>query len=119
MCDFDLARVAPEMGKVRQVVVVSATTLNHRHAKAAGTCVIVPFTTVPPSSEGDDDVFFASGPYWSLPKDCWARCKMVDTVSHDRLDLVLRNGVRQRNEYLGAGDMTRIEVGLRAALCFP
>lgn len=116
ICDFDMARVPPEMDKPRQVVVVSETALNHRHAKAAGTCVVVPFSTVPPHSDGDEEVFIGSGSYWSLPEDSWARCKLVDTVSHDRLDLLLRHGRRIPSEFMSPADMTRIEDGIRAAL---
>ena len=119
ICHFDMARVDPEMRKTRQVVVVSATALNHRHAKAAGTCVVVPFTTVPPDAGGDDDVFVAGGTYWSLPDDSWARCKLIDTVSHDRLDLMLRHGKRHSSEFLSDVDMDRISVGIRSALAMP
>ena len=116
ICDFDMARVSPEMNKPRQVVVVSTTALNHRHAKAPGTCVVVPFSTVPPNSDGDEEVFIGSGSYWSLPEDSWARCKLVDTVSHDRLDLLLRRGRRMRSEFISSTDMIRIEEGIRVAL---
>lgn len=116
ICDFDMARVPPEMDKKRQVLVVSKTELNHRHGKAAGTCVVVPFSTVPPNSESDDDVFFKAGTYWSLTEDCWARCKLADTVSHDRLDLVLMNGQRRSSEFMSNDDLIRIEQGLKVVL---
>jgi uncharacterized protein YifN (PemK superfamily) len=116
MCDFDMARVHPEMTKVGPVVVVSATGLNHRRAKAPGTCIVVPFSTVPPDSDGADDVFFTSGTYWSLPDDCWARCKMMTTVSHDRLDLVLRGGRRHPSEFLAIEDDERLAAAIRFAV---
>lgn len=50
MCDFDMACVVPEMNKVRPVLVVSRTNLNHRQGLAPGVCQIVPFTTKAPKT---------------------------------------------------------------------
>lgn len=119
MCDFDMACVPPEMRKVRQVVVVSPDGMNHRHGRVAGTCTVVPFTTVRPGTIGPDDVFIPSRSYWSLPKDSWARAKMVATVSHDRLDLVLRNGRRHPTEFISQLHLGAIEVALKHALGIP
>lgn len=116
MCNFEMARVHPEMPKVRPVVVVSDSALNHRHARAAGVCVVVPFTSVPPDSDGDDEVIFVSGSYWTLPEDSWARCKLITTVSHDRLDLALRNNRRHPSEFMSDEDLDRVMAGVKAAL---
>ena len=119
MCDFDMACVSPEMAKVRRVVVVSPNHLNHRHGRAPGLCLVVPFSATPPATPGPHDVFFPAGVYRSLTVDVWAKCAAVTLVSHDRLDRVgVRRGVYLR-EMLSPADMARIEAGLRAALGLP
>jgi uncharacterized protein YifN (PemK superfamily) len=116
MCDFQMAFVPPEMIKYRQVVVLSVDSLNHKFGQAPGLCSIVPFSTAPPSTPASEDYFIPSGTYRSLPKDSWARGKMVMTVSHTRLGLV--RGLR-RSETLSAKDMTMIEVAVSYALGLP
>jgi len=119
LCDFDLARVAPEMDKNRQVIVVSLTKLNHKHGLNPGACVVVPVSSQEPTTVGPEDVYLPVGKYWSFRQDSWARCKMVDTVSHSRLSLLLRDGRPRRSEFMDEGDMLRIVNGLRFALQIP
>ncbi|WP_083764405.1 MULTISPECIES: type II toxin-antitoxin system PemK/MazF family toxin [Chelativorans] len=116
MCDFDRACVPPEMDKFRQVLVVSKNEFNYRHARLAGTCVVVPFTTKAPRTAGPEDIFFPVGSYWSLTENSWLRGKLICTVSHDRLDLVLRNGRRHPSEFMKSADLERVEVALRDCL---
>lgn len=116
MCDFDMAFVDPEMRKKRQAVVVSILANNQRHALASGNCTVVPFTTVAPKTPSPDDIFIPAGTYWSLSKDSWARCKMVATVSHNRLDLILFKGKRRPTEFLTQGHMNDVAQGLVHAL---
>lgn len=106
MCDFDMAFVPPEMVKYRQVVVLSVQGLNHRHGIAPGLCTVVPFSIVAPSTPGFDDIYFAAGSYRSLKKESWAKCRMICTVSHERLGLV--RGLR-RIEQLSSFDLGKIE----------
>jgi uncharacterized protein YifN (PemK superfamily) len=40
LCNFDMARVHPEMDKNRQAIVFSITELNHRHGRFAGHCTV-------------------------------------------------------------------------------
>ena len=116
MCDFDMAYVDPEMRKVRQALVISIKSNNHRHALLPGTCTVIPFTTVQPSTIGPDDVHVAQGTYWSLSEECWLRCKMITTVSHSRLNLVVRNHRRHPSEFVSEEFMKRVEQGIRFAL---
>lgn len=116
MCDFELAYISPEMRKSRQVAVVSVLSNNQRHGLAPGTATVIPFTTVVPKTPGADDLFIPAGTYWSLTKDSWARCKMVTTVSHARLDLILRNNRRHPTEFLSEKHLQELAQGLAFAL---
>jgi uncharacterized protein YifN (PemK superfamily) len=117
LCDFDLGRIDPEMDKKRQVIVVSLATLNHKHATLPGHCTVVPVSSQKPITVGPEDVFLPVGKYWSFGLDSWVRCKMVDTVSHTRLNLLYRNGARQfRSEFIDDADMLRIVTGLKFVL---
>lgn len=69
-----------------------------------------------PRYDGPEDVEFPLGSYWSLTARCWPKCAMISTVSHSRLDLVLRNGKRHRSEFVSALDMSRVEDGVCFAL---
>jgi len=88
MCDFR-GMVAPEMMKVRHVVVVSP-----RRRRSFKTCLVVPFSTVMPAPvelyhykiAADSYSFFRSG------TDVWAKADMVTHVSFERLDRVMDGG---------------------------
>lgn len=116
MCDFDMAYVDPEMRKIRQALVVSIKGNNHRHALLPGTCTVIPFSTVRPSSVSLDDIHVLKGAYWSLSEECWLRCKMITTVSHSRLSLVVRNHRRHPSEFVSDAFLEKVEAGLRFAL---
>jgi uncharacterized protein YifN (PemK superfamily) len=119
MCDYDLGGVAPEMDKLRRVVVVSPTEINHRHAKRSGVAVVVPFSATPPTICRPCDVYFPRGIYRSLTVDTWAKCAAVSHVSHTRLDRVFARRHRFIYEELSDSDMRRLEDGLSAALGLP
>jgi uncharacterized protein YifN (PemK superfamily) len=116
LCDFDMARVHPEMDKERQAVVVSIAPLNHKHATSAGHCTVVPISATEPKTIGPEDIPIPYGKYWSFKRDSWARCKMVHTVSHTRLSLLLRQGRLHPSEFMDAADMQRIMAGLKFVL---
>lgn len=116
MCDFDMAFVDPEMRKIRQALVVSIKDNNQLHALKPGTCTVVPFSTVQPTTMSPDDIFFRAGTYWSLSEDCWARCKMISTVSHHRLRLVLKNSRPHSTESLSSAHLDEVERGIMYAL---
>ncbi|MBI3503996.1 MAG: type II toxin-antitoxin system PemK/MazF family toxin [Proteobacteria bacterium] len=119
LCDFDAARISPEIDKRRQVIVVSGTTLNHRHGTASGLCTVVPTSSKAPNTVGREDFKIPVGKYWSFTVDSWVRCKLITTVSHSRLDLLLRGGRPATSEFLDDADMQRIVSGLRHTLAIP
>jgi uncharacterized protein YifN (PemK superfamily) len=119
LCDFDMACVPPEMNKRRQVIVVSRREMNHRHAKAAGLCTVVPVSATQPASLGPEDVFLPAGRYWSFSRDSWIKCRVLCTLSHDRLDLLLRFGRRHPSEFLLDDDMAKVETAIRTVLSVP
>lgn len=120
MCNFDMARVPPEMEKVRRVVVVSPRSYNRRHGSKPGRCLVVPFSATNPAHHlTPADVPFDATTYRSLTVETWAVCSAVMTVSHDRLDRVpirLGRRIMYSAEMLSGADMTRVELGLRHAL---
>ncbi|WP_409565243.1 type II toxin-antitoxin system PemK/MazF family toxin [Methylobacterium sp. J-078] len=107
--------VAPEMWKIRPVVVVSPAALNHKHGTGPGVCLVVPFSATPPRTEDPWDVPFAAKASPSLRKASWAKCAAVTLVSHARLDRVI-TGRGYRGDFLSPADMTRVDEGMRAAL---
>jgi hypothetical protein len=72
-----------------------------------------------PESLGPEDVFLPAGNYWSLGRDSWIKCKMICTVSHDRLALLLRRGRRHPTEFLQEADLKRVEKAIRTVLEMP
>lgn len=114
ICNFDLGRVDPEVGKTRRVVVVSPRAFNHRHADRAGLCQVVPLSITKPASMDDRYVFIPHTRYKSITEDVWAKAGLVATVSHDRLDRPYANR-RYHSEYVNDDDMKLIEKALIAA----
>ncbi|WP_298952244.1 type II toxin-antitoxin system PemK/MazF family toxin [uncultured Methylobacterium sp.] len=115
ICDFDMARVPPEMRKVRRVVVVSPRSYNARHGQGPGRCLVVPFSASMPPVVRPSDVPFAAGVYRSLTVPTWAICSSVAALSHARLDRVAA-GRSHLSESLSPQDLARVEDGLRHAL---
>jgi uncharacterized protein YifN (PemK superfamily) len=116
LCDFDMARIHPEMDKNRQAIVFSITQLNHRHGRSAGHCTVIPTSSKPPKTIGPEDVLISCRKYWSFSVDSWARPKMIMTVSHDRLNLLMRHGRLHPSEFIDAADTQRVEAALRYVL---
>jgi uncharacterized protein YifN (PemK superfamily) len=115
MCNYRLARVHPEMDKLRRIVVVSPRSYNERHGTGPGRCIVVPFTATNPGGFlTPADVPFPTGLYQCLSVDTWAICSAVMSVSHDRLDRV-HTGTAYAREVFSASDMDRIEIGLKHA----
>jgi uncharacterized protein YifN (PemK superfamily) len=115
LCNFDLGRVAPEIDKKRQVIVVSIDQFNHKHGKGPGRSLVVPVTTkgADPSPQ---NVYVDSAKYWSFREDTWAACHLLTTVSHTRLSLLLgSNGVPKPSEFLDSGDLAAVCVAIRYA----
>jgi uncharacterized protein YifN (PemK superfamily) len=119
LCDFDLARIEPEFDKRRQAVVVSITSLNHKHAARPGLCSIVPATSKEPKTIGPEDVLIPAGSYWSFDEDTWLRAKNITTVSHSRLSLLHHNGRPKSTEFLNSSDMAKVEAAIKSAMGIP
>lgn len=115
ICDFDMARVHPEVPKVRRVVVLSPRSYNSRHGSGPGRCVVVPFSTTPPHRPSPAQVTIPGEIYRALSKPTWAVCDAVASVSHDRLTRPMVGG-QSLEESLTKFDMLRIDTGLRHAL---
>lgn len=118
MCDYDMARVPPEMDKLRRVVVISPKSHNHRHGAGPGRCVVVPFSATDPGRFlTPADVPFPANRYRCLTVPTWAICSAIMSVSHDRLDrYFISKAYGYSTERLTPADMARIEDGLRHAL---
>jgi uncharacterized protein YifN (PemK superfamily) len=118
VCNYDMARVPPEIDKTRRAVVMSPRSYNERHGMGPGRCVVVPFSATRPVKPTRSDVIFGVGVYETLTQETWAICSAVMSVSHSRLDRVaVASGFSQ--EFLSEEDLERLEVGLRYALGFP
>lgn len=115
ICDFERAYIAPEMRKIRRVIVLSSTQFNTWSAVDHGTCSVVPLSCTPPRAGDRRSILIPQGIYKSLTRDVWAKCGMVSTVSNDRLSRV-RIGQRYMGEYVSKADMLPIQAASRLAL---
>jgi uncharacterized protein YifN (PemK superfamily) len=119
ICDFDRARVSPEMAKIRRVVVMSPRSYNERHGIGPGRCFVVPLSATDPGPFlTAADIPFAGDRYETLTVPVWAICSAAMSVSHARLDRV-RAGHHFSVEVMSNQDLARVELGLRHALGFP
>lgn len=116
ICDFERGFVPPEMVKKRPVVVISK---NSTHSR--GLCTIVPLSTTKPTPIELWHVALSSNPLPHLGNSIqvWAKCDMVYTVSHQRLNRPHHKKAGKR-DYLeakvSATDLQAIFNGLRAYL---
>lgn len=116
ICDYDLARVQPEMNKRRRVVVVSPRSYNRRHGDGPGRCLVVPFSASKPRFLTPSVVSFPAGGYRSLTRASWAICDSIMAVSHDRLDRVWAGPGRSLDERITDSDMRRLEAAIAHAI---
>ena len=110
MCDF-VGFIAPEMVKVRPVVVLA----RHKHNRNLVT--VVPLSTTEPTKIEDHHHELSTNPLPDKPHtSCWAKCDMVATVSLARLDRYQIG----RNAYvvpeISAIDFVAIRTGVASAL---
>lgn len=82
MCDF-YGYVAPEMVKVRPVVIVSPKDLPR-----PGLYTVVPLSTSEPNPIEKYHFKLVKNPMPQGTAVCWAKCDMVATVSIQRLDRI-------------------------------
>ncbi len=102
--------VAPEMTKVRRVLVVSSKPANRRQS-----CVVVPFSTVAPVPLAPWHHEIAAGTYAFLPDRCWAKADMVGVVSWQRLDRLKVAG-QWATPKVGIDDLRAVQRAVMAAM---
>ncbi len=106
---------APEMVKIRPVVVVSDRSRN-RH-----TCIVVPISSVLPTDPKVVFVAFDIDKYAFLDKpENWAKCETVNSVRLSRLyrlrDRNTRRTIDSRLTMIDPGDLAAIREGIRRAV---
>lgn len=116
ICNFDMARVHPEMNKRRRVVVVSPRSYNRRHGDGPGRCLVVPFSASEPMFLSPSIVEFPVGTYRSLTRRSWAICDSILAVSHDRLDRVWAGPAHSLDERVSEADMCRLQKAVSHAI---
>ncbi len=104
--------VQPEITKLRQSVIISPRPRRH-----SGTCIVVPFSTVPPDPAEPFHHCIVAGtyPFFDLTRDSWAKADLAMAVSYRRLDRVRVNG-RFESPSLRGPDFDAIKAALRYAL---
>lgn len=116
ICDFERGFVPPEMVKIRPVVVISRSSTHDN-----GLCTIVPLSTTPPPNVKPWHIQLKQDPtpHLNSGKQVWAKCDMLYTVSHGRLNKP-HSKVAGKREYLtlkvSADDLNAILSGVRAYL---
>lgn len=116
LCDFTRGFVAPEMLKVRKVIVISPASTHSRKL-----CTVVPISSTAPEVERDWHYLLRTNP---LPSDgykqLWAKCDMLYTVSFERMDKLHRKTRRGGREYfvvkLSDEDLQGVIAAVRAYL---
>lgn len=84
LCDYDTGFIAPEMTKMRPIVVVSPRL--RRRAELVG---VVPLSTTDPEEANDHHCRIELNSPLPTPFDSpvmWAKCDMLATVARSRLD---------------------------------
>ena len=112
ICDFSTGFAAPEMIKVRPVVIVSP-----RFRRRADLCTVVPLSTTAPSPAEPYHHLLSVGAYPPAgEKPVWVKCDMLATVALARLDRV-KVGRREFATFtMPAADMLAIQRGILCAL---
>ena len=116
ICDFDDVALGAEMVKRRPVVVVS-----RKDTHRSRLCTVVPLSTTAPDPV---QAWHLPLPHisvtgWVAANTMWAKCDMLATVSHDRLNKAYRktrHGRQFVEHLLADGDVQAILAGIRAYL---
>lgn len=96
LCDFTRGFVAPEMLKVRKVIVISPTATHKRRL-----CTVVPISSTPPIQQEDWHHLLRENPLSSDGYlELWVKCDMIYTVSFDRLDKIHKKTRKGREYYV-------------------
>jgi mRNA interferase MazF len=116
ICDYTTGFQAPEMVKIRPVVVISP------RRRAAQLVTVVPLSSVQPSPAEPWHHLLSPGAYPPARGPIWAKCDMVATVALSRLDRVKikQGGIRSYCVYrIAPADLSAIMAGVKAALGLP
>lgn len=115
ICDFDTGFQAPEMVKIRPVVVVSP-----RRRSGPGLCTVVPLSSTAPNPIEPYHHRLSPMAYPPARGPMWAKCDMAVTVSCTRLDRVKVRAPFGQRQYIvftmPEADMAAISACLRIAL---
>lgn len=114
ICDFSSGFRAPEMVKVRPVVVISP------RRRRGQLVTVVPLSSVAPEPIEPWHYRLPPGLYPPARGPIWAKCDMIATVAVDRLDRVKVKDLTGRRVYqvfhLDEVELAAILGGVRAAL---
>jgi mRNA interferase MazF len=102
MCDFS-GSVPPEINKKRPVVVVTPA-----HVRRAELVAVVPLSTRPPQLVLPYHHRLISHPFPGAARASWAKCDLVQSVSHERLDRIAVGPTQQVVGYVGYQDLVAI-----------
>lgn len=102
MCDFS-GNVPPEINKIRPVVVVTPP-----HVRRAELVAVVPLSTHPPQPVLPYHYRLISHPFPGAARVSWAKCDLVQSVSHERLDRITVGPNQKVVGYVGYQDLVAI-----------
>ncbi len=116
LCDFTRGFVAPEMVKIRKVIVISPAATHGRRL-----CTVVPISSTAPEAMQDWHYILRTNPLATDGhRQLWAKCDMLYTVSFDRLDKLHRRTRRGGREYfvprLTQEDLSGVIAAIKAYL---
>lgn len=95
VCDYGTGFVAPEMVKIRPVVIVSP-----RFRTRPSLCTVVPLSSVRPEPHELYHHLLSIEAYPPARGPMWAKCDMLSTVSLARLDKIKVRGVGGKRDYV-------------------
>ncbi len=112
VCDFSTGFAAPEMIKVRPVVIVSP-----RFRRRSDLCTVVPLSTTAPDPVEPYHHRLSVGAYPPAGETpVWVKCDMLATVALTRLDRVKVAPGKYATFTMPAADMIAIQRGILHAL---
>jgi uncharacterized protein YifN (PemK superfamily) len=106
MCDFR-GNILPEIGKKRPVVVVTPS-----HIERAELVAVVPLSTRPPQIVLSYHHRLTSQPFWGAARVSWAKCDLVQSVSHERLNRISTRENQQVIGYVSHQDLVAIRYAI-------
>jgi mRNA interferase MazF len=108
MCDFR-GNILPEIGKTRPVVVVTPA-----HVRRRELATVIPLSTKAPHIPLSYHHRLTSVPFPGAAQDVWAKCDLVQSVSHERLDRIRTNTNNFVVGYVSHSDLIAICYSINA-----